>query len=141
MKNIAFIILAVLSGQSFALDMTMAPDAVYIKSITGGNQISHGLALNFIQGERSDCFLRINIMDIHNSKKIRLNINQRNMQSRNNITLGLEQPAGTGYIFGSVVLNKNHLANSELEIIMYQSGGLRTFHGNAKLSNFSGCEF
>lgn len=141
MKSIALTILVALSGHLTASEITMAPEAVFIESITEESQINHGLALNFMPGEGHECLLKINILDTHGSKRVRLNINQRNMHSKSNITLGLEQPAATGNIFGVVALNKNHLANSELEIIMYKSGNITAFHGNAHLSKFSGCKF
>ena len=63
------------------------------------------------------------------------------MAKNTNIAIGLEQASSTGNIFGSVVLNKNYLANSELEIIMYKSGNTISFHGKAQLSQFSACKF
>lgn len=141
MKIIALTILAVLSGHSIASEMTMAPDAVFVQSITEVNQINHGVALNFMPGEGSECLLKINILDTYGSKKVRLNINQRNLESKSNITIGIEQKAAAGHIFGVVALNKNHLTNSELDIIMYKSGNITVFHGNAQLSNFSACKF
>ena len=144
MKIIALIITGLFSvGSAAETVMFPAPSGHYpIESITKGNAIDHGLGFTLLPSEGSECLLKINVRDTHNSKRIRVNIIHRKPDGSANVnTLGIEQAADTGNIFGSIILNRHYVAGSTAEVIMYKPGNIKVFHGKAPLREFGACQF